>query len=89
MKLLAFGEILWDIVGDEKYLGGAPFNLAVHAARCGLHAGVVSSLGDDPLGIEALAAAKSFEVDCRFVRVVPDAPTGRVNVTVSSQGQPH
>ena len=22
MKLLAFGEILWDIVGDEKYLGG-------------------------------------------------------------------
>ena len=21
MKLLAFGEILWDIVGDEKYLG--------------------------------------------------------------------
>ena len=89
MKLLAFGEILWDIVGDEKYLGGAPFNLAVHAARCGLQAGVVSALGGDPLGREALAAAKSFEVDCRFVRVIPDTPTGRVDVTVSSQGQAH
>lgn len=89
MKLLAFGEILWDIVGEEKYLGGAPFNLAVHAGRCGLQAGIVSSLGSDPLGTEAWAAANSLGVDCRFVRVVPDTPTGRVDVTVSSEGQPH
>lgn len=89
MKLLAFGEILWDIVGEEKYLGGAPFNLAVHAGRCGLQAGIVSALGSDPLGTEAWAAANSLGVDCRFVRVVPDTPTGRVDVTVSSEGQPH
>ncbi|MCH8218446.1 MAG: carbohydrate kinase [Planctomycetes bacterium] len=69
--------------------GGAPFNLAVHAGRCGLQAGIVSALGGDPLGNEALAAANSLGVDCRFVRVVPDTPTGRVDVTVSSEGQPH
>ncbi|MCH7917251.1 MAG: hypothetical protein IIC50_04615 [Planctomycetes bacterium] len=69
--------------------GRAPFNLAVHAGRCGLRAGIVSALGGDPLGTEALAAANSLGVDCRFVRVVPDTPTGRVDVTVSSQGQPH
>ena len=57
MNLLAFGGIFWDIVGDEKYLGWAPFNLAVHAARCGLQAGVVSAHGGDPLGREAMVAA--------------------------------
>ena len=61
----------------------------MHAGCCGLRAGIVSALGGDPLGTEALAAANSLGVDCRFVRVVPDTPTGRVDVTVSSQGQPH
>ena len=27
-KLLAFGEILWDVYPDEKFLGGASLNFA-------------------------------------------------------------
>ena len=30
MKLLSFGEIIWDVYPDEKYLGGAPLNFAAH-----------------------------------------------------------
>jgi fructokinase len=32
MKVLAFGEILWDIIEKEEHLGGAPFNFIAHTA---------------------------------------------------------
>ena len=88
MKLLAFGEILWDIVGDEKYLGGASFNLAAHAARCGAQATILSRLGQDALGAEALAAVTEYGVDDRLVQCDTGHPTGTVDVTVSEAGQP-
>jgi len=88
MKLLSFGEILWDIIGTQQHLGGAPFNLAVHAARCGMDVGIVSALGTDALGIQALQATTEHHVDPGFIQVLQDYPTGRVDVTVSAQGQP-
>ena len=33
MKILSFGEIIWDIYSDKKCIGGAPFNFAAHCAR--------------------------------------------------------
>ncbi len=87
MKLLSFGEILWDVVGDTRHLGGAPFNLAVHASRCGLEVGIISSLGNDALGHEAHDIVSRYPVDTRFLQQ-DSHPTGRVDVTVSSEGQP-
>ena len=54
MTLTVFGEILWDIFGDEKKIGGAPFNFGAHAAKLGAEARVVSAVGDDELGREAI-----------------------------------
>jgi len=88
VKLLAFGEILWDIVGDTKYLGGAPFNLAAHAAQCGAEATILSRLGDDALGAEALAAVTRHAVHDHLVQRDTEHPTGTVDVTVSEEGQP-
>ena len=33
MNALAFGEILWDIIEEKPYLGGAPLNLVAHLAQ--------------------------------------------------------
>ncbi len=88
MKLLAFGEILWDIVGETKHLGGAPFNLAAHAARCGCEATILSRLGQDMLGEEALAAVIHSAVHDVLIQRDTDHPTGTVEVTVSEDGQP-
>ena len=51
MKILAFGEILWDIflsadgkVTDKK-IGGAPFNFAAHCSKNGADAFLVSAVG--------------------------------------------
>lgn len=55
IKLLSFGEVLWDIIGDRAYIGGAPFNLASHASRCGLDSYLLTCVGADDLGRRALA----------------------------------
>ena len=53
MKVLSFGEILWDIYPDKKYIGGAPFNFAAHLAKHGEEIYMLSCLGKDSLGEEA------------------------------------
>ena len=32
---LCFGEILFDVFGDDRCIGGAPFNFAAHFAQLG------------------------------------------------------
>ena len=81
--IVAFGEILWDVIDGVPHLGGAPFNFAAHAARCGLKSAIVSAVGDDELGRRALEAASGFGVDTSGVSVHPNLPTGTVNVTLA------
>ena len=82
--VLAFGEILWDVIDGVPHIGGAPFNFAAHASRAGLSAAVVSCVGDDELGRRALAEAARLGVDASMVRVHPSLPTGTVNVTLEN-----
>ena len=35
VKILTFGEIIWDIYGSDEVLGGAGLNFAAHAGKCG------------------------------------------------------
>ena len=83
MDVVAFGEILWDVIDGVPHLGGAPFNFAAHAARCGMKSAVVSAVGDDELGRRALAEAERLGVDVSMVGVHPTLPTGTVNVTLA------
>ena len=55
IDVLAFGEILWDVIDGVPHIGGAPFNLAAHAAKCGLGAAIVSAVGRDDLGRRAVS----------------------------------
>ncbi len=88
LDLVAFGEILWDVIEGEAHIGGAPFNLAAHAARCGLRAAAVSCVGDDELGRAALAEMARLGVDRRWTGIDSGHPTGTVTVTVKA-GQPN
>lgn len=81
--VLAFGEVLWDIIDGDAHIGGAPFNFAAHVVKCGLSAEIVSAVGDDDLGRRALDAVKGLGVGSGLVRVHPSLPTGTVNVTLT------
>jgi fructokinase len=87
LDLVAFGEILWDVIDGVPHIGGAPFNLAAHAVRCGLSAAAVSRVGDDALGHRALGEMRRLGVDRRWVAVDSGLPTGTVTVALAS-GQP-
>ncbi|MBR6349720.1 MAG: hypothetical protein IKR67_04145, partial [Lachnospiraceae bacterium] len=79
MKLTVFGEILWDITEDEKNIGGAPFNFAAHAARQGADVCLITAVGNDEPGDEALRECErmNLPIDC-IARV--DRPTGSCRV---------
>jgi fructokinase len=87
LDLVTFGEILWDVIDGEAHIGGAPFNLAAHAVRCGLKAAAVSCVGADELGRRALSDMARLGVDARWTTVDARHPTGTVTVTLAG-GQP-
>ena len=88
MRVLSFGEILWDIIGGRAHIGGAPFNLAVHLAKMGLESTLISSVGKDDLGRKAVEEAEKRCVDSTFIRLHTDLPTGTVDVKLSEKGHP-
>ena len=46
-RVLAIGEVLWDIIRGQEHIGGAPFNLAAHLARLGCAASILTRIGAD------------------------------------------
>ncbi len=87
MKVLSFGEILWDIIEGKKYLGGAPFNFSAHISQCGAEAFIVSRLGKDTLGKKAHQEVIKWKVDPSFIQWDETYPTGTVDVSLQ-EGQP-
>lgn len=87
MKILSFGEVLWDVFGDEKTIGGAPFNFAAHLARLGAESLLVTAVGRDDNGVSAIEEAKRLGIDTRYFSVDRQHQTGVCNVTLSG-GKP-
>jgi fructokinase len=80
MKILCFGEVLFDHIDGVHYLGGAPNNFAGHTAMLGAETHLISAVGDDELGRRALSQIRSHGIDDSFIEVNPDYPTGTVEV---------
>lgn len=87
MKVLAFGEILFDCYPTAKKIGGAPFNFCAHLAKLGDISALYGAVGDDELGEQALSFAKEYGVDTRFLKRHPNLPTGVCKVTYQN-GEP-
>jgi len=88
IKLLSFGEVLWDIIDGQAYIGGAPFNLAAHASQCGLDAYLLSRVGADDLGRRARAEIDRMNVHRQYVQTDHQYPTSTVTVRLSANGHP-
>lgn len=89
MKIVSVGEVLWDILLGAEHLGGAPFNFAWHAHNLGHEVCFVSAVGNDPHGQQALEQMDQAGLSTRFIRRVPDHPTGTVTVAMDPLGLPH
>ena len=85
--VVGMGEALWDVLPDGKKIGGAPANFAFHAGQAGMDSRVVSAVGKDALGDEALSTLEGKGLNIEAVARV-DFPTGVVNVSLGEQGIP-
>lgn len=87
IKVLSFGEIIWDVYSNKKTLGGAPLNFAGHLAKSGIESYLLSAVGKDELGKLALQKIEKIGVNCRYVEAI-DKPTGVCKVTLTGKGLP-
>src|SRR4051812_5160379 len=87
-QILAVGEVLWDLLPSGKQLGGAPANFTYHCRSLGAEARLVTRVGDDDLGREVLERFRLLGFPIEPVQVDPDLPTGTVDVTLATDGQP-
>lgn len=81
-KVIGFGEVLWDILPEQKHLGGAPANVAFHCQQFGVSSCIVSAIGNDALGSELLNTLEQKNVN--FDLQKSDLPTGSVLVDMKN-----
>lgn len=86
--IISLGEVLWDLFPEGAQFGGAPANFACHAAIHGADVTMLSAIGDDRRGNEALSILGRFGIDTSLVQIIPDASTGTVGVAINSVGKP-
>jgi fructokinase len=92
--ILGIGELLWDmpalvqrgaggVVQEQGTLGGAPANFSVMAGRLGNHAAILSRIGHDAPGRDAIERLNRMPADAGDLQIDATQPTGRVTVDLS------
>lgn len=87
-RILSCGELLWDLFPAGARFGGAPANFACHGAIGGGEVSMLSAVGHDERGEQAVRILQSLGVDSALVQRIADAPTGSVSVTLDAGGKP-
>jgi fructokinase len=87
-RIIAIGEVLWDVFPDGPRFGGAPANFACHAASLGADAAMVSCVGDDDLGAQAIDFLRKRGVDTSAVARSGELSTGTVQVILDAKNSP-
>jgi fructokinase len=86
--LVSWGELLWDLYPHRAFLGGCAANVAYHWAQLQAKSVLVSRVGHDERGRQALEQLQESKVQTEHVQIDPELPTGVVHVTLVD-GEPH
>lgn len=86
--IVAFGELLWDILPSCTVLGGAPFNFAYRVNSLGDTGLMVSRLGRDDLGRKAFDQVVQLGLDTTYIQWDDSLPTGTVQVSFGEDNKP-
>ena len=92
--LLCIGEILADMIGEEKNgittyerkAGGAPFNVACALHKFGADVKFVGSVGDDLIGQFLIKYAKDFGMDTTYIHQNTERNTTLAFVELNEDG---
>ncbi len=87
VNAVSVGELLFDVFPYGERLGGAPANFAIHAVALGARSHLVSAVGSDGRGLEALQMLDQAGVGVTGIPRVDSKQTGVVLVELI-EGQP-
>ena len=88
MKILSFGEVLWDVYPHTRHIGGAPLNFAAHAAKLGSDVFFASCVGNDEEGRSALSMMQDWGICTSCVSLSNEYATGKCIVSLDKNGIP-
>lgn len=86
-KIVAFGEVVWDILPNGKVLGGTPSNLVYRCNSFNEEGFLLSRIGDDELGKEALKRLKELGISDENVQIDTEFPTGTVTISFDENNE--
>jgi fructokinase len=86
--VVAFGEILWDLLPSGAVLGGAPFNFVYRVNALGHRGVMVSRLGRDDIGNRALRIVEDLGLETEYLQRDAEHPTGTVEVRFDRNNDP-
>ena len=87
-NIIAFGELLWDLLPEGKMLGGAPANFIFRINHFGNNGRLITRLGVDELGKEAMERVRDLGLPTGNIQVDEAVPTGTVDVFLDKEGIP-
>jgi fructokinase len=87
-SIISLGEVLWDLFPSGERFGGAPANFACHAAVQGADVSMISAVGADRYGQQAIDVLRGYGVDASLVQIVAEAATGAVGIELDNHGKP-
>jgi fructokinase len=87
-KIVAFGEVVWDILPNGKVLGGTPSNMAFRCNSFNEQGFLLSRVGDDDLGHEALEKLAELGISDENVQMDTEFSTGTVHITFDNNYDP-
>ena len=86
--IVAFGEVLWDLLPDQSIIGGAPFNFTYRVNSLGNNGLMISRVGDDQLGKLALKRIWNLGLTFEYIQNDPVHPTGTVDIFFDDRMNP-
>ena len=86
LKIICFGEVLFDVFQSHRKIGGAPLNVALRLASLGANTQIISRIGADEIGVELLEFIKKSGVDTASIQVDNIYNTGEVIVKLDEKG---
>lgn len=88
-RIVAFGEVLWDILPNGKVLGGTPSNLVFRSNLFGEKGFLLSRVGNDEAGRDILQKLEELNISTENVQIDNEFETGTVNITFDEDHLPH
>lgn len=86
--ITCIGEILWDALPSGLFLGGAPLNVCLNLHELGMPVRMISRVGDDRLGKEAVERLENAGISTEHIQIDKQHETGFVKVFLSGEGSP-